>query len=184
MQSLFNRAELYKNCVRETSAVCDEGERKGGKQIVFARKKRLLHRLIISYKLDETNFFISECFIRTHRTWITANASIYKISTWVDIFHFQFSISLYYQHPLEQKSGSYLPELPPIQPEVNREKQRRVATWFTLVALKTENLYLGMQKMNVRFVGQAINRIYAVLLVTLFTKSSLKMFSRLQYPYF
>ena len=36
MQSLFNRAELYKNCVRETSAVCDEGERK---QIVFARKK-------------------------------------------------------------------------------------------------------------------------------------------------
>ena len=38
MQSLFNRAELYKNCVRETSAVCDEGERKGGKQIVFARK--------------------------------------------------------------------------------------------------------------------------------------------------
>ena len=50
MQSLFNRAELYKNCVRETSAVCDEGERKGGKQIGFARKKRLLHRLIISYK--------------------------------------------------------------------------------------------------------------------------------------
>ena len=39
MQSLINRAELYKNCVRETSAVCDEGERKGGKQIVFARKK-------------------------------------------------------------------------------------------------------------------------------------------------
>ena len=33
MQSLFNRAELYKNCVRETSTVCDEGERKGGKQI-------------------------------------------------------------------------------------------------------------------------------------------------------
>ena len=40
------------------------------------------------------------------------------------------------------------------------------------------------EKMNVRFVGQAINRIYAVLLVNLFTKSSLKMFSRLQYPYF
>ena len=147
MQSLFNRAELYKNCVRETSAVCDEGERKGGKQIVFARKKRLLHRLIISYKLDETSFFISECFIRTHRTWITANASIYKISTWVDIFHFQFSTSIspYYQHPLEQKSASYLPELPPIQPEVNIGKQL-VATWFTLVALKTENLYLGMKK--------------------------------------
>ena len=135
-------------------------------------KKRLLHRLIISYKLDETSFFISLCFIRTHRTWITANASIYKISTWVDIFHFQFStsISLYYQHTLEQKSGSYLPELPPIQPEVNRGKQRLVATWFTLVALKTENLYLGMQKMNVRFVGQAINRIYAVLLVNSFYK--------------
>ena len=36
---LIYRAELYKNCVRETSAVCDEGEREGGKQIVFARKK-------------------------------------------------------------------------------------------------------------------------------------------------
>ena len=57
MQSLFNRAELYKNCVRETSAVCDEGERKGGKQMFLLGKKRLLHRLIISY-IDETSFFI------------------------------------------------------------------------------------------------------------------------------
>ena len=35
------------------------GGRKGGKQIVFAGKKRLLHRLIISYKLEETNIY---CF--------------------------------------------------------------------------------------------------------------------------
>ena len=142
------------DCLHNTRTVWERparcvmrGKGREENKLFLLGKKRLLHRLIISYKLDETSFFISECFIRTHRTWITANASIYKISTWVDIFHFQFSTSIspYYQHPLEQKSASYLPELPPIQPEVNREKQL-VATWFTLVAPKTENLYLGMKK--------------------------------------
>ena len=141
------------DCLHNTRTVWERparcvmrGKGREENKLFLLGKKRLLHRLIISYKLDETSFFISECFIRTHRTWITANASIYKISTWVDIFHFQFSTSIspYYQHPLEQKSASYLPELPPIQPEVNREKQL-VATWFTLVAPKTENLYLGMK---------------------------------------
>ena len=55
-----NETDLSENsAIWETIAVCDEGERKGGKQIVFAGKKFLLHRLIISYKLEETNIY---CF--------------------------------------------------------------------------------------------------------------------------
>ena len=59
MHSLYLIGQSCGRTVRETSAVCDKGERRREKQIVFARKKRLLHRLIISYKLDETSFFLS-----------------------------------------------------------------------------------------------------------------------------
>ena len=151
-----NETDLSEKCaIWETIAVRDEGERKWD---VFARKKRLLHRLIFFIQIRRNKCVM---FWRSLRIWITANGSIYKIPALVDIFHFQFSTSIppraLRATPIKTKIWILsIPELPPFQPEVNRGKQL-VATWFTLVAPKTENLFsIYDEKKNVRFVGQVI----------------------------
>ena len=135
-----NETDLCENCaIWETIAVCDEGERKWD---VFTRKKRLLHGLFFFIQIRRNKCVM---FWRSLHIWITANGSIYKISALVDIFHFQFSTSIpprtLLATPIKTKIWILsIPELPPFQPEVNRGKQL-VATWFTLVAPKTENLF-------------------------------------------
>ena len=103
-------------------------------------------------------------FLRSLRIWITANVSIYKISALVDIFHFQFSTSFppYLEHPLITDKNldiiyTWAAAIP------TRSKQRKTACRNMIYTRRTQNWelvqYLRWKK-NVRFVGQAINRIY------------------------
>ena len=156
-----NETDLCENCaIWETIAVCDEGE---GKWDVFARKKRLLQRLIFFIQIRRNKCVM---FWRSLRIWITANGSIYKISALVDIFHFQFSTSIppraLLATPIKTKIWILsIPELPPFQPEVNRGKQL-VATWQHSLhpKLRTCSVSTMKKRKHVRFVGQVIHRIY------------------------
>ena len=85
-----------------------------------------------------------------------------QISALVDIFHFQFSTSIpprtLLATPIKTKIWILsIPELPPFQPEVNRGKQL-VATWFTLVAPKSENLFSIYDEKKKKMLGLSVTQ--------------------------
>ena len=144
-QSLFDRAwKMRQTCARTV---------RSGRLSRYVIRGKGSEMFLLGKNACYTGYFFfiqirrNKClmFWRSLQIWITANGSIYKISALVDIFHFQFSTSIpprtLLATPIKTKIWILsIPELPPFQPEVNRGKQL-VATWFTLVAPKSENLF-------------------------------------------